>query len=367
MSVPNAPAFGASSSSSSSAAHQPQAALQQQQIDPAEYARLQAENARLLGLGQSLQQRFNAVEIEKAQLAASLVKARSSLKAPPLAQFDGKQGTAVDAWLRNVQKQFVFHTAAVFPDAASKIKHASLYLDGSAADWWSTVDQSAVQSWDQFVACMHARYRPTLAADTARAQLAVLVQDRSVSAYCNRFQQLLTHIPDKSEADKVFEFKRGLKKPIAARVAEKHPDTLQSAIDIAVGVEQYVAPSSGVRQFVPFSGAGGAGGAAMDLNALAAGADDHGDEEPASAAVLSSAPLRSEVVMAKMLAKMEAMEQRLNAIGSSSSSSSSSSSGNKKSRIPGLTKEDIVQLQSENRCFRCKGIGHMKNECPQRA
>ena len=68
------------------------------------------------------------------------------------------------------------------------------------------------------------------------------------------------------------------------------------------------------------------------------------------------------VPLSLLLTKLESMEQRLNAL-SSRPSSSSSSSNNNKDRVQGIKPGDIRKLQSQNRCFRCKETGHMKNEC----
>ena len=60
-----------------------------------------------------------------------------------------------------------------------------------------------------------------------------------------------------------------------------------------------------------------------------------------------------------LLAKMEALEAKINAVPSRPASRAPD-------RVPGrLYHDDIERLKSEGRCFRCKQKGHMKSECPQ--
>jgi hypothetical protein len=86
----------------------------------------------------------------------------------------------------------------------------------------------------------------------------------------------------------------------------------------------------------------------MDLNhvGVEAGPDESNGAPPTEPAD----------AMAAVLAKMEALENRLNAIHQPK---------NNNGRVPGLKREDVERLRAEGRCFRCKKKGHMKRECTE--
>jgi hypothetical protein len=70
--------------------------------------------------------------------------------------------------------------------------------------------------------------------------------------------------------------------------------------------------------------------------------------------------------MKLMLAKLDLMDARLNAMHQPPAKSNYSGGRrfSDRTRVPGLKPEDISRLRAEGRCFRCKKTGHMKNECP---
>ena len=223
-----------------------------------------------------------------------------------------------------------------------------MFFDGPAADWWTSVDRSAVVTWTQFVECVQTRWRPGMPAEAARLRLANLKQKGHVSAYCNLFLQLLAHIPDKSEADKIFDFKRGLSAALAARVAEKAPKTLEEAMSLCVRLDQYLTPSA-ARPWTQSAASSASGSSDMDLNHL------EDDEEP-----LEQAP--SDAIALQILSRMEAMELRLNALGQSAAVAKPRN----KDHVPGLSRDDIARLMAEGRCFLCKSKDHMKRDCPRK-
>ena len=153
----------------------------------------------------------------------------------------GNLGAVVDTWIEDLQQTFDYysHTAEFLNDTA-KIRLAATYLRGTARVWWTQQDTSAILTWEQFVDALHRRYRPALPAELARRKLKDLKQRGTVNMYAGLFQQLLAHIPNKSEEDAIFDFRSGLDKAIAVRVAEKDPKTLEDAIVVAVQAELYV-------------------------------------------------------------------------------------------------------------------------------
>jgi hypothetical protein len=90
----------------------------------------------------------------------------------------------------------------------------------------------------------------------------------------------------------------------------------------------------------------------MDINAVESFLVE--EHEQSSSAVDS---------VSAMLAKMEAMQQTINSLQQLKGSSSRRDGD----RVPGLKAADIEALRKAGKCFRCKQVGHMKNECPQRS
>jgi hypothetical protein len=317
--------------------------------------------------------------LSAAQQAPAPVLPRPVLpKAPPMVTFTGQvgiNGFEVDAWLREVHKQFTHYGPAAFPDHAARIKYAVQWLNGAALDWWENEIKSAPSCniWEEFEQRIRDRYRPHMPAELARQRLRQLQQKGHVSSYCNHFLQLVSRIPDKSESDKIFEFKQGLDRAFAVKVAEAKPKTLQEAIDVAVQAAPYITTigrtgfqqqGRGVSSFVPsvqrFSSPSSS--VPMDINSVEFGSVEDVDREQQSGSVGHDPHT---VVMQAMLNKMEALEHRLHAMWQPSARASNSKS--RADRIPGLSAEDVARLRAEGRCFRCKKTGHMKNECPNSA
>ena len=176
------------------------------------------------------------LEVERAKNANAARVAVSKAKLPTIPSFKGEVGFNVDNWLRHLKRHFeYFAGTGSFPDDASRIAYAVMYLDGSAMDWWeSEPSKEGITTWEIFVERLHTRYRPMQAAVVARTRLMSLKQTKTVSAYAHLFQRELTPISDMSVADQIFFFRNGLKKEISQRVLEKDPKTLHEAMEMAV-------------------------------------------------------------------------------------------------------------------------------------
>ena len=275
-------------------------------------------------------------------------------KPPPMEPFYGKldsYGFAVDSWIRSAEKQFSHYGAAVFSDDTKKIAYAVEWLKDAAQDWWDHEDKTDIHNWkwEDFVERLRDRYRPQMPAELARQRLRTLRQRGRVHTYCEEFLRIVQRIPGRSEEDKIFDFKEGLDKQLAAKVAEYKPATLHEAMEIAVRTEPYVSSfrsnahnssHSHRSSFVPASAAS-SGAVPMEVSNV---------EE-------SHAPNNDPVQM--LLAKMEMLENKINAVSSRPAPRSSA-------RVPDkLLHEEIERLKAEGRCFRCKQKGHMKSDCPQ--
>jgi hypothetical protein len=355
-------------------------------------------NSQMQAHGSALEQQLREAQAREAQLTAQLAAAARTaavaasvskgprVKAPPITPFTGtggNLGAVVDTWLEDLQQTFDYYGATDFPDDKAKLRLATTYLRSGARTWWTTASKQtdvngdpAISTWDEFVAALHRRYRPALPAELARRKLKDLKQRGNVNSYAGLFQQLLAYIPNKSEEDSIFDFRCGLDKAIAARVAEKDPSTLDEAIMIAVQAELYVGRTAGAgySSFGNRSASSGnhssSSSAPMDINNLNAGFDHDGATTDPSDHDEPTTTAPTDHLLAAVLSKFDSLETRLNAL--SSSRPASKSSGAPKAKVPSapiqaptkLTDAERDRCHRENRCLRCREKGHWGNECP---
>ena len=372
-------------------------------VPPMDLAAALAHNAQMQSAGAALQQRVAQLEAEKVALqqrAAAAVSTQGSgsrpsrPKGPTPPEFHGLKtgGFEIDAWIRDMKVQFEFYGSHEFPDDASKVRHAAMFLKGRAAEWWEAEDKSkgVASSWSLFVERLHERYRPMQAAAVARERLDRLRQKGSVSAYADIFQKELTPIKDMSASDQIFHFVKGLSSlAVANKVREKEPSSLHAAMDIAVRAEAFLATGRhghtgqyfGPSRSTFASGDHGTSSTSvpMDVNAVEGedGLDDQQELTTDSRRSTGAAAAAVGDLPATLMAKVEAMvEHRLAAMLQSSNfkgsgaaaggrSGGGGGAGRGNGRVPGLTAADVDRLRAENRCFRCKEKGHMKRDCPK--
>ena len=291
---------------------------------------------------------------------------QSRLEMPKIRQpssFTGVMGFAVDDWISEMQQQFDYYGDR-FVDEGTRVRFAVAFLSGAAMHWWEhEPDRQVVVTWREFVRRLHARFRPVQAAMLARQRIGKLRQGErhTVNQYVGAFQTVLTPIVDMGAADQVHHFVNGLLPSIAAKVWERHPKTLGEAIDYAVSVE---AMGNFGRSAMPFPsrsygshhGASSSNSVPMDINHIDVESFIvDGDDRRAPSGVAQLDPVST------VMAKMEAMELKLNAMFGRGNQAP----GKKKSNTSGRFSEEIQKLMTEGRCFRCKEKGHMKNECPK--
>lgn len=306
----------------------------------------------------------------QAKLQASSVRS-AHVKVPPIPSFSGAVGFGVDSWLRNLQKHFGFYGSATFPDDASRIRLAVMYLEGPAMDWWEHEPRKdQIVDWDEFVDRLHSRFRPMQAATVARHRLANLKQTGSASAYANIFQKELTPITDMSAADKIFFFRQGLKPALAQKVLEKNPSSLHQAMDIAITADANFRGAvmlSGTRSY---NGRGAPSGEVpMDLSHIAAEDKDeeftmptfHFDESE-SAPSLPASFMREYQEMKAAIQKLT-IQQSISAVVGHHAKGGKKG-GKKASRVPNISPEEFKHCWDNHLCLNCKKPGHIAPNCP---
>jgi hypothetical protein len=315
---------------------------------------------------QAMQQQQQFAHLQQAAMAQAAAAAGAQpAAAPPRLpkiglplKFKGTMGGAVDTWQSSMMQQFVYYS---INDEASKLRMGAGNLEGDALLWYNGIPPASMPTtWHDFMELLYKRFRPVAAVLIARQNLAKLRQGQhSVGAYAHRVQTLLAVIPDMSAADQVFQFTNGLAPALMSYVWEHQPATLEQAIQLAASKEAtlgFTGRSNGSSHYRPSASPSSSGSVPMDLNHVALG-----EEEDDSAPRFHDEPASAPRVESLLLAKLEAMEQRIAALSSKPPSSNpSNKSGD---RVPGLKSGDIDRLMKEGRCFRCKQKGHMKRDC----
>lgn len=333
-----------------------------QPVDPAQLQQFVQQQ-----VAQQVAQRMAQFEAQvqlQHQQAAAAMQTKLPTKPPSMELFSGAigpNGFPVDDFIRRANKQ-IAHYPDDFKTDAAKIRFAVEWLDKDALTWWENEDHSAIVTWDAFVAAIRARYRPQLAEEVARQKLRELKQRGRVTTYIDEYLRLLGRIPGRSEADKIFDFKQGLDRALAAKVNDGRPQTLKEAIQLAVASEPYIYArsnmSSNNRPYFRANGVSSSSGSApMELHAMEAG-----DQEP-------SPDQEHDPAVRAMQSKIDALEQRLMAMHHSAPRGGhpAKKSSGKSNHVPGRTAEDIARMRKENVCFRCGKPGHFKNACPLNA
>ena len=307
--------------------------------------------------------------VQHAQSQVASSPRRNDSQLPKLrspSMFTGGMGMVVDSWFSELKQQFSYY-GAKFSDDAAKVAFAAAHFSGDALKWWEYYDQASIASWDSFVEALHTRFRPVQASQTARQHIGKLrMRDsHSVNQYVSVFQTTLTPIVDMGEADKVHHFVNGLLPAYFGRVWDKNPKTLKDAIEAAVSVEAIIKYGRDAGR--SYSGHGGSYGSVGSHGSPSSSAPmeiSHIDLDSFLSSDSSSPSSDIDSINAVLLAKLHAVDQRLNALAFGSGRSAPPRREN--DRIAGLTPEKIAELRKAGKCFRCKEVGHMKNECPKR-
>jgi hypothetical protein len=355
-------------------------------------AELEANDLALRQLGQQVQAQLAVAEqqLQQAAAAAAAVAAAVPAAAPPAAgqvqrpkipsppMFNGETGAAVDEWVDELEKQFVFY-AAHFHWDIEKIRFALMYVSSKVALWYksSAADRvlanRVVNTWAEFVAVFRERYQPISSSMAARAKLDRITQTGNVDNYTRYFFQNLAYIADMSPADQVHQYTRGLKPVIKLEVIKANHKRLSDAVNAAVQAEAYLgagqsAAASG-QSYRPHRN-GGYGSAPMDLNAVEEfpAAGGYEVEEPATReselfAMVHDlqAQVLSQQQVHAMFAKKDGDRRSKNGRGADSRKNGRSDKSD--TRVPGVSKEDYERCRRDDLCIRCREPGHRAADC----
>jgi hypothetical protein len=191
--------------------------------------------------------------------------------------FDGSSSSSVDAWVFQLEQYF---TACGCQEDAAKILLASTLLRGHASAWWrlchqeaTTNQERAILTWENFKNRIQAQFRRIDPQRVARQQLANLTQESQIQDYTFKFRTLMLEIGlSMNEIDKVYYFKRGLKRHIRRELEIRDPQTLEDAIKMAEridAVDEELKNNPGNRVAMTSSNVGGGNGPIpMDIDQI---------------------------------------------------------------------------------------------------
>ena len=277
-------------------------------------------------------------------------------KLPPPPSFSGT-AAELDSWLADLQQQFDWYG---MQSEADRLRFAAAFLRGAARDWWATMDAATrPRNWSDFGASLRRRFQPVDSATTARAKLLSLTQGKAaVQEYIAAFRSLLPRVPDMSEADRLFQFLRGLRPAIATTLKVHGVGTLDAAVEMAGrigGLQEHGAVNSALAAASTSSNAT----APMELDALLNGVEGLEQETDTPAAEGSTAVTRAD------------LQQLLNAMrfhrASVASKKAAQSSGPRPlPTVAHLTPAQVQEYMDAGKCFHCGSTDHMGRGCKNR-
>jgi hypothetical protein len=251
-----------------------------------------------------------------------------------LHEFKGETDSdELDIWLRKLEKHCNYYAlAGSLNTDKKKLEYAIAHLTGGAQDWWAG-RKGEIGTYEAFKAALNGRFRSIVDADKAAEELYDIKQKegQAVTAYTDRFQQLLIRVPDMAEADRVRLFQRGLHAQLQQKVKENRPVKLEEAITLAIRLEGTI----GRRKYE------GTGGGKAGVNSVE-GQPDAGVEE----------------IIAAVVREMN-----------KGSTYSRAGAGAGERRTYCFKCGDPKHMShscplSASVCYRCKKPGHQKRQCP---
>ena len=261
--------------------------------------------------------------VQSLQATAAVAPPHASTKPSKPPTFSSvKDSGPPTSWLFSVDLYFQVSRT---PDD-QKVDFAVTFLRGSAALWWqaqcrevSEGTRQPVAGWVDFKDEFRATFSPVDASKIARDQLRGLQQAKSVAEYTDRFRTLVLQIPDMSSAEGLDRFVAGLKPHIRERVEIEDPKQLSKAMHIAQRMDTIHSRSLQRSSNASFS-------------------------QTSASAATPQAVTDSATPMELGAMRPQPPNQR---------------------RFPAKLKPgDRQRFRDQDRCFRCRQVGHWHADCP---
>ena len=151
-----------------------------------------------------------------------------NVKAPQPHRLDAAKKSEIPTWIDQTRATLLL--AGFNLNNPATVAYVSSFLDGRAANWWSTCVSAAPEplkasagftTYDEFAKALRDRLGIPYADDVAREKLDNLRQTRSVLDYTDTFTQLIKEIPTRHWMDLRYSYLKGLKPAIKAMLVQK--------------------------------------------------------------------------------------------------------------------------------------------------
>lgn len=298
------------------------------------------------------------------------------VRPPQPSTYDGTKFSTVKSNVHHWLAEMEQYLLATNVSDARGVLLASCYLRGMALQMWQDEQKKPVsdstkvvcQTFEQFRHWVLSHFQPIAADKTARHELRQIKQGkRSVAAYCEEFLRIIQLIPDMALPDQIYQFVFGLyDRRVSMEVDRQYSDrgtrlTLMGAMDLARKEEMRLASH--------YKGFGNDPRRPYNSSSWSQRGSGYSQSNQ------QSVPMELGNVNAEDREWSEGEweesedEEALNAIsfrpsnGSSRRPNNRGASGNGGKRVPGLSKDDFVQLSREGKCFRCRKQGHLARDC----
>ena len=160
------------------------------------------------------------------------------VRIPQPQKFKGvREGPKVLEWVHQATQ---YLRAAGLEFHETGVWHITNFLEGDAQVWWrlhcDKMDRGLVHrpaNWAQLKTLLVEQFQVFNHVTDIRDQYTALRQTSTVSAYINKFRQLVVELPSEPEDQQIYQFLKGLKPAIQAQTRTHKPATLNIAMDIA--------------------------------------------------------------------------------------------------------------------------------------
>lgn len=270
------------------------------------------------------------------------------LKLSPPDKFDGNSKTQlVTSWLYSVER----YLRLMKVDTEDKIDVAVTLLTGTALEWWQAAERNAGGSlrdidWSDFEQRCVKRFQPIAASEAAMQRLMTWRQTGNVSAFISGFQSIAQQIPIDllPEQARVLMFLKGLSPTLQTHVRMMQPETLDDAMNHAQRASQSIQPAVFI---------GSSSGFNRDRQSGVSRTSSNFNQFHNPTSGSRFAPI--------MIENIENQHEQ-DVHQSPTVMRVTSPAGSDTTSLQYLSAEQ-KKLYQENRCFKCRKVGHQSREC----